>query len=477
MSIVLADLFVDYRFFASREGDTRLGRLKRDFRFADKWQVARLALAISLAADGRPDLPADRDGSEIRGATLFKRDGTGPAFAALAVQRAGQALTAEEIAAELEAHWDRGMQLLVARLDEMRDAGEEADALLLQLAEESLLQPGGTTEDERAGAELIDDRIVGQAAAKKLVIPMVRDALAQDPTMLEATLLFTGPASTGKTLFSQTIAEVLRLPFVDLNGTVVRKVEELLDRIELACLDAGSSKKQTGTRGGLPVFLYPPAVVFIDECHALPRIAQTELLTATEPSQREAKTNDEIADLSEVTFLLATTDPNRLLEPLKTRAREINLEPYTRAEVAEIVRRKYPRWPGTVHLALAVAGRLIPRQALTRGDDFDRFLRHEHPSERASEQLALQFMRELDMDELGLIPRDYRYLALLPSDRTPRGLQAIASQLHLEEAEVEESVEPFLIQLQLVEREARGRKITQRGLELLRNYEDPAAAH
>ena len=71
----------------------------------------------------------------------------------------------------------------------------------------------------------------------------------------------------------------------------------------------------------------------------------------------------------------------------------------------------------------------------------------------------------------GLIPRDYRYLALLPADRGARGLQMVASQLHLEEAEIEESVEPFLIQLQLIERDPRGRKITEHGLELLRNHE------
>jgi Holliday junction resolvasome RuvABC ATP-dependent DNA helicase subunit len=472
----LQDLFVDYRFFASREGDTRLSRLKREFQFADKWQVARIAIAVSLAADGRPERPADRDGSEIRGTTLFKRDGTGPAFAAMAVQHARRALSAEEVAVDLEAHWDRGMTLLVERLEAARLTGEDPDTVLVALADESVLEVHGGSAEEAVGIELIDDRIVGQTAAKRQVVPMVRDAVAQEPAMLEGTLLFTGPASTGKTLFSQTIADILRLPFVDANGTVIRRVDELLDRIETACLDAGTTKDQTGMRGGIPVYRYPPAVVFIDECHALPRVAQTELLTATEPNQREAKTNDEIADLSQVTFLLATTDPNRLLEPLRTRAREISLEPYTRSEVAEIVRRKHPRWPSTVHQQLAVAGRLVPRQALTRAEDFDRFLRQEHPNERASEHLVLRLMHSLEMDELGLISRDYRYLGLLPMDRSPRGVQAIASQLHLEEAEVEESIEPFLIQLQLVEREARGRKITDRGLELLRHHEDKPSA-
>ena len=91
-------------------------------------------------------------------------------------------------------------------------------------------------------------------------------------------------------------------------------------------------------------------------------------------------------------------------------------------------------------------------------------------SEQASSWLCAS-CTIFEMDELGLIPRDYRYLALLPADRGARGLQMVASQLHLEEAEIEESVEPFLIQLQLIERDPRGRKITEHGLELLRNHE------
>jgi Holliday junction resolvasome RuvABC ATP-dependent DNA helicase subunit len=115
---------------------------------------------------------------------------------------------------------------------------------------------------------------------------------------------------------------------------------------------------------------------------------------------------------------------------------------------------------------------LIPRQALLFAEDFERFMRQEHPEDRPSEQLALRLMESRGMDELGLTARDYRYLALLPDDGSSRGLQALASQLHVEEAEVEEAIEPFLIQLRLVERQAKGRYITDRGKDLLEAYDD-----
>jgi len=470
---VLNDVFSDYRFKASGSGDSRLQRIKRELQFPDKVQVARLAMAASLAESGRPDPAPDRDGSEIRAPTMFKKDGSGPAFAALAVVKAESPLSPAEIALELEAHWERGMKLLEDRLDALRLEGSEPDALLVEMVENSLLQEGGEEETERAGAELIEDRIVGHLAAKRTVMPLVRKALSEDPvSMGDAVLLSPGPASTGKTLFAQTIAEILRLPFVDLNGTIVNSAADLLDRIRNACLEQGTKPEQIDSRGGVPVNLFPPALVFIDECHAMPKQTQTEMLTATEPKQREAKTDLEIADLSQVTFLFATTDANKVLEPLRTRCRTISLEPYSRDEVAEIIARAHPRWPRTVPQQLAMAGRLIPRMALTQADDFDLYLTQEHPDARPSEELALRFMRERQMDQLYLVPRDYEYLAILPTDRSTKGLQAIASQMHLESDEVEQTIEPYLIQIGLAQRAASGRKITEKGIELLKAHDD-----
>jgi Holliday junction DNA helicase RuvB len=430
-----------------------------------------LAIATSLSQPGIPPPAVDRDGSEIRGITLFKRDGTGPALAALVTSHAGHALSLEEIVTELEAHWERGLKLLNDRLEQALADADDADSVLLAMADEAALQ----SKADHSGTHFdgfLDSQIVGQQAAKQIVGPLLRDALTSDPVRLEGTLLFTGPASTGKTRFSKTIADALKLPFVDTNGSVARSIPELLTRIEMACGEVGSKKQTTGKRGGIPINRYPPTVVFIDECHSMPRGAQTELLTALEPSQREAKTKTEIADLSQVTFLLATTDSAKLLEPLRTRSREVSLEPYSRSEVAEIIRREHSSWPMTVCQQLAVAGRLIPRQALLFAEDFDRFMRQEHPEERPSEQLALRLMETRGMDELGLTARDYRYLALLPSDGSSRGLQAIASQLHVDDAEVEETIEPFLIQLRLVERQTKGRHITSRGRDLLEAYDD-----
>ena len=455
----------DHRFSCSSQGDVLLARLQRDFRMPEKWQVARLAMAVSLSDPSSPRLLEERGGSSIRAVTLFQRE-DGPAVASLVVEHAGQELAADALTSRIEAHWERGMTALGRRVDTAQADGGAAEDVLVALVRESQLKARSIEEDPIDG---LDRQIVGQSSAKEVVGPLLLDALASDPPILEATLLFTGPASAGKTLFSRTIAGILDLPFVDTNGTTLRTIDELLDRIELACLDeAGTAPQQTGSRGGLPVEQFPPAVVLIDECHALPRSTQTELLTATEPSQREAKTNDRIVDLRAVTFLLATTDSARLLEPLRTRARSIGLQPYGPREMAQIIARRFPGWPEAVYQRLSAAGRMIPRLALTQGEDFERFMRQRHTDELASERFALAFMEQRGMDADGLVAADESYLAQLAASDKPIGIQAIAAQLRLEELEVQETVEPYLVGLGLIERTPSGRQLTSRGRERLR---------
>jgi Holliday junction resolvasome RuvABC ATP-dependent DNA helicase subunit len=468
----VAELLGDQRYNCSKLGRDLESELMAALQLEERWQLARLAIAVSLNDSRPPALPPDRDGTEIRGATLLKRDGSGHALLGMLCTYGARPSDDHELARAVEAHWDRGLRLLGDLFHEIRGSGEDADVVIMDLVDRANLEHPSPDPNRGDLAEL-DRAIVGQAGAKRIIEPLLRDALETEPTRLPANLLFTGPASTGKTLFSKTIARILDLPFVDLNGTTLRSDDDLIRRIEGAVIERGQAPIQIGTRGAVPVIKYPPVVVFIDECHQLTRRVQDAMLTALEPSQREAKTQTQIADLSDATFLLATTDSAKLVDPFLTRTREIQLDPYSRDEVAEIIRRRHPSYPATVRNLLAVAGRLIPRQALEEAGDFDRFMRQEHGSERAGESLTITFMRLRDCDTAGLKTRDYRYLEAL--DATPgetAGLQYLASQLGTSEEEVEERVEPFLIQLELVERTGQGRRLTHDGTMRLKVRKD-----
>lgn len=461
------DQLNEAHFFSSSETKALERDLMQLLQMETGWQLAQVAIATSLGTPGDVATPKDRSGSEIRGNTLLRADGSGLSLLAMIAMRAGQALEVAELSRLLEAHWCRGVALLHDRVEDAQRAGRDADSVLLDLLAASALDVGdGITSG--GALELLNERIVGQEEAKERIRPLLREALEASPRMLPENLMFTGSRSLGKTLFAQTLADILQLPFLDLNGTTLTTDDDLVDRINTACIDAGQMPQQTDTVGGVPVILYPPVVVFIDECHMMGKRLQESLLTALEPNNRRAKPQGQIANLSQTTFLLATTEPDGLSEAFVSRMRVIALIPYSREDIAAIIAKAYPSLPLSVRRHLAIAGRLVPRQALTEAKDFELHMKQDHPDQRPSEQLALAFMKKRGIDEAGLISRDYEYLEVLErAGGSPVGAQAIATQLHLEEKTVARDIEPFLIQINLVERTPSGRTITRQGLEIL----------
>ena len=75
----------------------------------------------------------------------------------------------------------------------------------------------------------------------------------------------------------------------------------------------------------------------------------------------------------------------------------------------------------------------------------------------------------LAVDDIGLNSSDRKFLEILIEkfNGGPVGLKTIAAAMSEEEATVEEVVEPYLIQLGLLERTARGRVATNKAYEHL----------
>jgi hypothetical protein len=220
----------------------------------------------------------------------------------LIVQHYGKSLkNPEDIKELIRLHWERGLLLLQEDLD--REDGD-IDNLLIKYAGQSYLAEEGEIEDEYPeGLNLLDTRIVGQEEAKRQVRRLIEEAKGLSPVRLTECIIFTGPASTGKTLFSKTIAESLNLPYVETTGTSLQDTEQLFEQIDRSLESGGLSYEDKGIVAGLPLRKYPPLVIFIDECHQLKRPVQDALLTMTEPEERKAILPSFAADMSNTTFL------------------------------------------------------------------------------------------------------------------------------------------------------------------------------
>jgi Holliday junction DNA helicase RuvB len=221
-------------------------------------------------------------------------------------------------------------------------------------------------------------------------------------------------------------------------------------------------------------------ILFIDEIHRLNKAIEEVLYPAMEsgvldiiigkgPSARTIQ-----LDLPPFTMIAATTRIAMISSPLRSRfsGGVFKLEFYTDAEIGQIVKRSAKILGITIHdeavHEIASRSRFTPRTAnyhLKRCRDYAQI--HKTDLDKASVEKALTM---LGVDTLGLTPADREILKVIIDKFKggPVGLNTIAAALSEEQATIEEVYEPYLIQLGLLERTPRGRVVTDKAYEHLK---------
>ncbi len=271
-------------------------------------------------------------------------------------------------------------------------------------------------------------------------------------------ILFYGPPGLGKTTLAHLIAKETRRQMKITSGPAIEKVGDL---------------------ASILTNLSPGDIVFIDEIHRLNKMVEEVLYPAMEsgvldiiigkgPSARTIQ-----LELPPFTLIAATTRIALLSSPLRSRfsGGVFRLEFYTHNEIKKILGRSAEILGVTLEDEaldeIAKRARFTPRTAnyfLKRCRDYAQV--HKTPMNKEAVKKALSL---LEIDELGLTSSDRRILETIISkfDGGPVGLKTIAAATSEEEATVEEVVEPYLIQLGLLERGARGRTVTKKAYEHL----------
>jgi Holliday junction DNA helicase RuvB len=316
-----------------------------------------------------------------------------------------------------------------------------------------LLSPARRPEDVDAALRPKSlDEFVGQKAARENLRVFI-EAAKQRGDALDHTLFF-GPPGLGKTTLAQIVAKEMGVGFRATSGPVIAKSGDLAAL--LTNLDDGD-------------------VLFIDEIHRLNPAVEEILYPAMEdraldimigegPSARSVR-----IDLPKFTLVGATTRQGLLTTPLRDRfGIPVRLQFYTHAELEQVITRA----AGLLDLAIAPDGaheiakrsRGTPRIAgrlLRRVRDFANVA----GEATVTAKIADASLTRLEVDRLGLDAMDRRYLTMIADIYRggPVGVEALAAGLSEPRDTIEDVVEPYLLQLGLIARTARGRLLNPPG--------------
>jgi Holliday junction DNA helicase RuvB len=287
---------------------------------------------------------------------------------------------------------------------------------------------------------------VGQPAARENLRVFI-EAAKRRGEPLDHILLF-GPPGLGKTTLAQIVARELGVGFRATSGPVIAKSGDLA--AILTNLEDGD-------------------VLFIDEIHRLAPAVEEILYPAMEdrvldlvigegPSARSVR-----IDLPKFTLVGATTRQGLITTPLRDRfGIPVRLNFYSVEELEQVVRRA----AGLLGMNLTDDGaREVARRARGTPRIAGRLLRRVRDFAEAAgdaevnAKVADAALTRLEVDHLGLDAMDRRYLTMIADIYRggPVGVETLAAGLSEPRDTIEEVIEPYLIQLGLIARTARGR--------------------
>jgi Holliday junction DNA helicase RuvB len=293
------------------------------------------------------------------------------------------------------------------------------------------------------------DEFVGQDKMKENLKVFIQAARQRDEALDH--VLFCGPPGLGKTTLSHIIASELGSDIKVTSGPVLERPGDL------AAILTNLGEKD---------------ILFIDEIHRLPRMAEEILYPAMEdyqldiiigqgPSARSLKLS-----LPRFTLVGATTRTGLLTSPLRDRFGIINrLDFYTPENLEQIIIRssKILQTEITEEAAFEIAGRSrgtprIANRLLRRTRDFAQ-VRGDGMIEIDITRKALSAM---EVDKMGFDDMDRKLLMTIINKYNggPVGLETLASSIREEKDTIEDVYEPYLLQEGFIERTPRGRVAT-----------------
>jgi len=285
-------------------------------------------------------------------------------------------------------------------------------------------------------------------------------------------VLFSGPPGLGKTTLAKILSESQNGQFYQLSAPNVKRPGDIVKIL------SGLEKQD---------------ILFIDEIHRLSAPVEEILYPALEDREIDITLADGLGasamtlDLPPFTMVGATTKPGNLSAPLRDRfGIHLRLEFYELNEIIQIVKRAADLWKvrlsddalheiasrsrRTPRISIRLLRRIWDYALVNKGTNANKQLENIE----ITKDIVLYSFKEMQIDKLGLTALDNEFLSVLAKHYSggPVGLKPMSAILSEDLTTLEDFVEPYMIRLDLIQRTARGRKLTRKGFEHI-NLEMP----
>lgn len=301
--------------------------------------------------------------------------------------------------------------------------------------------------------------MIGQEGAKKELSFRIDRHLENGAPF--PNLLLTGQKGDGKTLLAKKIGK--NLPdrsepdrkykrFFTVNGSDIQSPAYFFEEV----IDGIQAESEYST-------------IFIDEAHELPKKVQSAMLNPLETSKNHLnrytfRGRERIFDFTKMTFIMATTEDDRIFHALKDRFHTINLEMYQKNELGEIIKKLLNDSCQFEEEAIEFISHFVRRNARFADRIATDIRSLGKPIFRVNHAESL-------IDQLNLLPHGLEKIELhllkTLRDCGPLSLSELSCRIGRPPEATRKSIEPYLISLGLMTIDGK-RKISQPGRDLLK---------
>lgn len=295
---------------------------------------------------------------------------------------------------------------------------------------------------------------VGQEEIKKQIEIDIMGAKIRDEVIRHT--VFYGGAGLGKTSLARVIANEVGSNVVPILGSLIKEKHELISA--LIQLEKGD-------------------IVFIDEIHSVPKYIQEILYPAMEDFSVSLVHNDNniTYELEPFTLIGATTNLGLLTKPLRERFHNsYEIKPYEDEELKKIILASSKKIKSEITddaaMNIARRSRGTPRIAnnfLLKLHDYslvDAQKKNKDPI--INDEVCENTFNLLKIDKNGLNDLERRVLKSMHEtyNNRPVGSKSLSLSTNIDQNDIENIIEPFLIQKEYIIRGPKGRQLTQKGI-------------